>query len=132
MMTRVNNLWILPAMVLLAGQIAMAASWSYNAHAFPTYNGVSLVPLRAISEGLGAKVTYDALNEAITVLDGRHKIVLYLHSTIAYLDTTTEQMPAPAIMREGKTYVPLRFLAETLGAVVQYNDEAGQVTVTRK
>ncbi len=38
-------------------------------------------------------------------------------------------LTAPAEISEGSTFVPLRFLAEALGALVEYDEETGAITV---
>ena len=81
-------------------------------------SGRTLVPLRAIFEALGASVTWDDAAQRIAGARGSRTIVLYLGRNVAYIDGAAVTLDvAPAAVR-GRTMVPARFVAESLGATV--------------
>lgn len=93
-------------------------------------NGRTLVPLRAIFEALGATVTWDAGTNKVTGTRGATFIVLHLDSTTAYIDDVAIAMDiAPRAMR-GRTFVPARFVAESLGATVRWNEGSRTIEIT--
>lgn len=43
----------------------------------------------------------------------------------------TLPLDAPAFIEDGRTYLPVRFVAENLGATVTWNGNTQTVTITR-
>lgn len=86
-------------------------------------NNRLLVPLRAVSEALGAEVKYD--NDNRTVRASRHGtfLRLTLDSDQAYVNDLPVTLEVPAKVVNGTTMVPLRFVAETLGLDVKYEED---------
>lgn len=92
-------------------------------------NGVTLVPLRGIFEELGAKVTWNQENKTIDALKGNTKISLNIGSSNAKVNGNTVKLSVPAQTKNGKTLVPLRFISESLGANVQWDQKNQKVTI---
>lgn len=95
--------------------------------------GTTLVPLRVITEAFGAKVTWvDATKEIILEYPDVN-ITLQIGNTTATVNTHTEQLPvAPVLSPNGVTMVPLRFISETFGATVGYDDATKAITVVKE
>ncbi|MFZ5899034.1 MAG: copper amine oxidase N-terminal domain-containing protein [Bacillota bacterium] len=90
------------------------------------------MPIRFVSEALGAKVDWDAATRRVAIKDGGKVIVLTLGVPSALVNGQTTAIDcAPATMPPGRTFVPLRFVSETLGAVVDYDPVTRQITITR-
>lgn len=77
----------------------------------PAYikNGRTLVPVRAVSEGFGLKVTWDADTKRVTI--GNDIEMTIGHSTMKVGSKSVTLDVAPEI-KNGSTYLPLRALAE--------------------
>lgn len=105
---------------------------SVNASQSPyVANGTTMVPLRIISQTLGATVNYNA-NKSITLGVGNKQITISNGSKMAYVKGgATLTMSAPVIIKNGTTYVPLRFISETFGAKVEWNQANYKVTITK-
>jgi D-alanyl-D-alanine carboxypeptidase len=86
-----------------------------------------LVPLRGYMEALGAKVGWQP-PDAVTVQWEDRTVSLRIGDKTARVGTTTVQMDVPAQIIEDRTYVPLRFLSEGLGAQVAYDGSSVRVT----
>ncbi|HIK13233.1 MAG TPA: copper amine oxidase N-terminal domain-containing protein, partial [Oscillatoriaceae cyanobacterium M33_DOE_052] len=84
-----------------------------------------MVPFRALFEALGAKVGWDDVNQVVTGSRGGKEIKLTIDSKTAYVDGRPVELDVPAAVTGDRTFVPLRFVAESLGAEVGW-DEAGQ------
>jgi hypothetical protein len=88
-----------------------------------------MVPLRAISEALGAVVNWDAKTKTITIVKQGHRIVLTLNSTLAVVNGEQKSMDTTPVIKNNRTMVPLRYAGEFLGARVNWDKNTRTVTV---
>lgn len=94
-------------------------------------NGTTMVPLRIISEALGATVNYNP-NKSVTLGVGNKQITINNGSKVVYVKGGAAlTMAAPVTIKNGTTYVPLRFMSETFGAKVDWNQANYKVTITK-
>ncbi len=91
--------------------------------------GTTMVPIRFISEAFGCKVDWDANEKKITITKGTKIIVLYLDKKDALINGQKVTMTAPPTSVNGKTMVPVRFIAETFGATVNFDAGTGVITI---
>ena len=89
--------------------------------------GRTLVPVRALVQAFGAEVTWNPVNQTVTITRGEQIIILTLGETEVVVDDNTIQLDVPAQTMNGRTVVPLRFIAEQMGFEVDYED--GDVTI---
>ncbi len=88
-------------------------------------NDRTLVPIRVVTETLGGKVDWNAKTKEVTLnIDGKE-----IKMTIG--KTLEKYGVAPMIIND-RTYVPIRFVAEELGAEVQWNEETKTVTIIKQ
>jgi len=92
-------------------------------------NGRTLVPLRVISEEMGAKVGYTHETLLVTIEKGDTKIELVIGSNVAVVNGTTVTLEAPSMLKDGRTFVPVRFVAESLGVDVEWNAPRREVKI---
>jgi hypothetical protein len=90
-------------------------------------NGRLLVPIVRIYGALGISVSRDG--DDIVAAAPRKTIRLHLGSATATIDNQTIQMDGPATEIDNATYVPLRFVADSLGAQVSYDAKGARVDV---
>lgn len=91
-----------------------------------------MVPIRYISENLGAQINFYQRKETNTsgILIGAIDVLVELdiNSTKAKLNLGGEDsvvnLDSPAILYDGRTYVPIRFISETLGLNVDWKDDS--------
>lgn len=84
-------------------------------------NGQAYLPIRSVSESFGAAVDWDQDSLTVTVSTEYRTITSRIHDDKAYVDGDPVQIDGPAYLLEGRTYVPLRFIAESLGLLVDWN-----------
>jgi len=87
----------------------------------------AFVPVRFIFEWLGAEV--DFRDGSITAVRKDTMVRLKVGSKTATVNGQSAKLTAAPLLIEGKTYVPLRFVAESFGAEVEYSARGGYVTV---
>lgn len=95
--------------------------------------GRTFLPFRAVLEALGAEVGYDA--ETSTVSASRDGVDLAMvpgrNSAAVTEDgqTRTVEMDAAPYVKNGRTYVPVRFVAETFGCGVGWDGDSRTVII---
>ena len=83
------------------------------------------VPLRFVSEALGAEVNWDGAKQTAVVVRGGKTVNMQIGSTEPTVDGKATTIDAPAILMNGRTVVPLRFVSEVLGAQVKWEAPVG-------
>jgi len=93
-------------------------------------NGRTMVPLRGIFESLGAQVNWDADTSTITATKGTTDVQLSIGDPRATVNRRTVLLDAPAMILNGSTMVPVRFVSEALGADVKWFEATQTVSIT--
>lgn len=99
-----------------------------------TIKNTTFVPLRYLSEQLDAEVKWTKGSKQIVVIDDitGDEIVLTVGSPKATIAGQEVMMVESAYVgKNGKTYVPLRFMAESLGATVEKEQDTGWIFIDR-
>ena len=96
-------------------------------------NDRTMVPFRGIFEALGATVDFnEATRQAVGTLDGT-TVLITIDQDSAIVNGQFVELDAPAFIMEetGRTLVPLRFIAESFDAEVEWNGTQRIVEITR-
>ncbi|QJC52826.1 copper amine oxidase N-terminal domain-containing protein [Paenibacillus albicereus] len=93
-------------------------------------DGRTLVPLRGIFEAMGATVDWDQYEQTIQATRGKNEIFLQVNKTKAKVNDMEIELSVPAQNMSGTTMVPLRFIAEALGAYCVYYPDQNLITIT--
>lgn len=131
-----SMLLVLP-ITMLMGSIALASPINVYVNNSKTYmpispianQGRTLVPLRSIFESMGAKVGWNQDTKIITVRNANKEIKLKVGSNIATLNDKKIILDAPPTIINGSTLVPTRFVAENLGAKVDWHTRSKSVLI---
>ncbi|ASA25492.1 copper amine oxidase N-terminal domain-containing protein [Paenibacillus donghaensis] len=92
--------------------------------------GRVMVPLRGMAEGIGAKVLWDAATRTATVKRGDHEARITAGSSAALKNGRQAELDAPAEVKRGVMYIPLRFSAESLGGRVTWSAKTASAAIT--
>ncbi len=93
------------------------------------FNNSVFVPLRGVFEALGATVNYDSTTSTITASKSTTNVILQIGSTIASVNGQTQMLSQSARVVNGNTLVPLRFVAQALGAQVSWDESTNTVQI---
>ncbi len=99
------------------------------------YNNRTMVPLRFISESIGAVVEWDSVVRMVIITiedsEGNKKVLkVTLDSNIASLNGKPFPMDTTPIIRNDRVFVPIRFIMEAFGAKVEWNSAERRVLIT--
>jgi hypothetical protein len=92
-------------------------------------DGRVLVPIRTISEEMGAEVGYEHETRTVTIMDGEKEIILKIGEATAYIDGAEYELDVPASIIDGRTMVPIRFVAEAMDSVVDWDGDTKTVII---
>lgn len=96
----------------------------YSDTAPAAVNGRVIVPIRAVAEAMNYEVLWDAENQLIGLkpLNGSGNTVIFGINYSDYLvNGETYYLDVPAIAVNGRTYIPLRAAAESIGGTVTWD-----------
>ena len=94
-------------------------------------NGVTFVPIRFISEAFGAEVFWDASigKGQVKIIFKGKTIILLIDSKKAYVDGKEFSLLEAPEIKNGRTFVPIRFISEAFGAEVFWDAELKEVRI---
>lgn len=99
---------------------------------FISEGGRTMVPVRGIFENMDAYVHWDNQNRRVLVMRYGDTIRLTIDDTKADVNGETKEMDQPAQLLGGRTYIPLRFISEALGADVAFDEATTTIDITLK
>lgn len=94
-------------------------------------NNRTMLPARFVAEALGATVSWDGATRTATIVGNGVTIQITVDSTTAYINGEAVTLDSPAFIRNNRTYTPVRFIAEALGAKVEWNGTKRQAIITK-
>ena len=91
--------------------------------------GRTLVPIRAVTEGFGADVKYTESTHTVTIVKNGATISFTVGSNEAIVNGSTVALDTRADIKNGRTYVPLRFVLEALNLDVHWDDKTKTIEI---
>lgn len=92
-------------------------------------NGRTMVPMRSIFENLGAEIAWDDATKTVTGTKKGTEIKIKIDDTKAMVDGEEVALDVSATIVDGRTLVPVRFVSETLGCQVSWNEVNKKVNI---
>ena len=90
----------------------------------------TLLPVRTIIESFGGGVAWDDETQTVILGYGSDIITLVIESSTAYLNETPVTLDVAPVLLNERTMLPIRFIAESFGFGVEWNEGQQRVTVT--
>lgn len=97
------------------------------------YDGRAMVPVRAIAESLGATtIGWNEEYAMVTIEIEEKTLRMVIGSTTYRVGTESHEMDVAPIISEGRTMIPVRFVAEAFGCDVGWNDVLQTVEIYKE
>ena len=97
-------------------------------------SGRTMVPLRAIAEAIGATVNFDPKEQRIEIKKDSVSIYLWIGKSTSVVNGTEvsidPQKPVSPMIVKGRTFLPLRFNAESFDFKVDWDPKTQSITLT--
>jgi outer membrane protein assembly factor BamB len=102
---------------------------------WPPYinNGTTMVPARFIAEAFGCIVDFYPKHtavEEIYITKGSKFITLFIGKNRAIVDNEEIRVDVAPEIKNGRTFVPIRFISEIFGADIKWDSESKKVTIS--
>ncbi len=94
-------------------------------------NSRTMLPVRFVAEALGATVGWDGATSTVTVTTDTAKLEIRIGASTAKVNGAEVTLDSPAFIEKSRTYLPVRFVAENLGATVAWDGATSTATLTK-
>lgn len=97
--------------------------------------GRTMMPIRYMAENLGATVSWNEAEQKVTITRNGKVIELWIGQSTAKVNGAEVQIDpdnsevSPVLTAEGRTLMPLRFIAEQLGCQVEWNASTNEIEI---
>ena len=97
----------------------------------------TMLPARFVAENLGAKVEWDGEKQLVTITGKNLKtdesvtILITIGSATVKVNGKEIKLDSPAFIENDRTYTPIRFISENLGASVEWVEKDQKVIITK-
>lgn len=94
--------------------------------------GRTFIPVRSLAYSLGVtadNVSWDGTTSTVTIISGNFRLNFSIGSTTLIINDTVQEMDVAPYIKNDRAMVPLRFFAEALGMVVEWEEKTQQVNV---
>lgn len=89
----------------------------------------TLVPVRFVAEAIGANVEWDEANQIVKITNDSNVLSLKIGESSYEINGNPATMDTKSIIKDSRTFIPIRFVAEALGLTVEFDDSSRVVTI---
>ncbi|MCG7380450.1 copper amine oxidase N-terminal domain-containing protein [Paenibacillus sp. ACRSA] len=96
------------------------------------WKNTTYIPLRFLSEGIGATVKWNKKAQQVTVMAGNDTLEFWVNNNVMEVNGVKKNVGSTVFVnKDGRTQVPLRFIAELLNWDVKWAQKDGSITLTK-
>lgn len=95
-------------------------------------NGRTFIPVRALIENIGGNANWDNETKTATLTYNDDEIKLTVDSKTAYYNNNSTELDVAPVIVNGRTMLPVRFIAENFGFDVNWNNDSKTITISEK
>ena len=92
-------------------------------------DGVTLAPIRAVTEALGAEVIWNSETQEIVIKKDDININMTIGNNIAYINDNEVLLDVAPQIRDDRTVVPMRFIAESFNLNVDWDGNSNTIII---
>lgn len=92
-------------------------------------SGSVMVPLRFVVSSFKAQLDWDSIFQIVTLTIGNNRMRVQIGNLKADVNGKLVMLPVSPILKNGVTFVPLRFIAENFGADVKWDPTLKAVSI---
>ena len=89
----------------------------------------TLVPIRAIVEGIGGTVGWDANTSEVSLIYGSNTVRMWVDNKIINVNGSSKELDVAPTIINGRTMIPIRGAIENLGCAVEFIGSTRQVVI---
>ena len=94
-------------------------------------NSRTMLPVRYVAEALGASIDWDGATSTATLKTADTEIKITVGAATATVNGQSVTLDSPAFIENSRTYMPVRFVAETFGGSVAWDGATSTATITK-
>ena len=94
-------------------------------------NEITLVPIKFVTEAFNISAYWMPETRQVRIVEGDKEFLLTIDSPKVTIGSQEYTLASPPEIISGRTFVPLRFVSEALGAKVEWDGETRGITITR-
>ena len=113
-------------------KIAYKGNTRINLDTAPTIlDNFTVVPLRALGDALGAETQYEDTTRTVKVKYLNKELVFYIDSKLVKVNDDWKVIDIAATLINNRVMIPARFVSESFGAAVVWEEETREVIITK-
>ena len=93
-------------------------------------DGRTLIPVRGVSEAMGGNVNCNNDTKTVTITLGSNKVEMTIDSKTAYFNNKAQTLDVAPVVLNGRTMLPARFIAESFGFDVNWDNDTKTISIT--
>lgn len=90
----------------------------------------TMIPLRKPLEAIGVEVSYDNISRVVTAVKDNVTVQIPINKNIIYVKEEEVLTDTVAIIKDNRTYIPLRAIFEAFGYKLEYHNNSNTVIIT--
>ena len=94
-------------------------------------NDRTMLPVRYVAEALGAEIGWDGATSTATLKTADTEIKITVGAAEAIVNGQAVKLDSPAVIEKDRSFMPVRFVAETLGGTVAWDGATSTATITK-
>ncbi len=92
-------------------------------------NGRTVVPIRAIVEAMGGKISWDGSTKTVTIEANGNKVAMQINNKAFTVNGENKELDVAPLVKDGRTFVPLRFAAQNLGCQIEWIKSSKSIVI---
>ena len=93
-------------------------------------NGRTLIPIRAVTEALGAIVDWDSDTRTVTITRAAKEIIMVIDDEYAMVNDERIKLDVAPCITNNTTFLPLRFVSEQFSQLVDWNSAERTIKIS--